>query len=331
MVKDRNQKILLRIVQEWKINQKPEYRGFRCAKCQKYIHKAWHHWLKTAGFKTPVHFCNSCEKKFKLLKIKKNYKTFTCDKCGKKMYKAWHVWTRKDNVLSEDHFCKKCGEKLKFGKEIKGIIYDLDGTIISTIKLHESAWLYAGRKFNITISREMLLNQSGISNEAAAKMMLPNNKKHLAKKFIAAKVKYVMENTNQVVLFPSIIKTISQLFKSGYKVWICTSAPKNFVIKILDNFSELRKLLRHNIIWRKMYKREKPSPDVLNLVIKKMNLAKSQVCYIGDAFSDYKTAIRAKVKFIYFCPNLKKRDSRISKSIPTISSHKHVFEITRRK
>ena len=322
--------VLLQIVRTWKINEKPEYRGFRCAKCQKYIDKAWHRWLRTGGFETPVHFCNNCEANLKL-KTKGIYKTFTCDKCGKKMHKAWHVWTEKDRMMSEAHFCKECGKKLGFGKEIKGIIYDLDGTIISTIKLHELAWLYAGKKFNIPISDEMLVNQRGISNKAAAGMMLPENKKHLAKKFIAAKVKYVMENANQVVLFPSIIKTISQLFKSGYKVWICTSAHKNFVEKILVNFSELRKLLRHNIIWRKMYKREKPSPDVLNLVIKKMNLAKSQVCYIGDAFSDYKTAMRAKVKFIYFCPNLKKRDSRISKSIPTISSHKHVFEITRRK
>ncbi len=323
--------ILLKIVQTWRLNKEPEYRGFRCANCQKYIHKAWHRWLKTGGFKTPVHFCNDCEKKIKLLQIKGIYKTFTCDKCSKKMRKSWHVWIEKDNVLVEDHFCKKCGDKLGFNKEIKGIIYDLDGTIISTIKLHESAWLYAGKKFNIPISDEMVLNQSGISNKAAAKMMLPNNKKHLAKKFIAAKVKYAMEHANQVVLFPSIIKTINQLFKSGYKVWICTSAHKNFVEKIMNNFSELKKLLRNNIVWREMYKREKPLPDALIFTISKMDLKPSLVCYIGDAFSDYKTSVAAKVKFVYFCPNFKKRDLRIPKSIPIISLHKHVFEIANRQ
>ncbi len=62
-------------------------------------------------------------------------------------------------------------------KKIKGVIYDLDGAVISTQKLHEDVWIYAGKKFNIFISEEMLLNQRGISNEAAASMMLPVNKK----------------------------------------------------------------------------------------------------------------------------------------------------------
>mgnify|MGYP001611996742 CR=1 FL=1 len=55
--------------------------------------------------------------------------------------------------------------------EIKGVIYDLDGTLIKTEKLHESAWLYAGAKFGHPITNEMLLKQKGISNEAASEMM----------------------------------------------------------------------------------------------------------------------------------------------------------------
>jgi len=39
------QHALLRIVQTWNLNPKPEYRGFRCANCQRYIHRSWHHWL----------------------------------------------------------------------------------------------------------------------------------------------------------------------------------------------------------------------------------------------------------------------------------------------
>jgi len=319
------QKVLLRIVKTWKINNKPEYRGFRCADCQKYIHRAWHYFLKTGGYRTPVHFCNLCQAKLSTLN-KGIYKVFTCDNCGKKMYKAWHVWTKKGKVLSEAHFCKECGKKLGINKGIKGIIYDLDGTIVSTIKIHEAGWLYAGKKFDIYISDEMLLNQSGISNKAAAKMMLPNDKKYLIKKFIATKVKYVMENINQATIFPDILKGISRLSKNSYKVWVCTSASKSFVNKILDTFKALKKI-KNNIVWREIYKREKPSPDALNLVIEKMDLTKSQVYYVGDAFSDYRTGVAAKVKFIYFCPDVKKRDLRIPKSISTISSHKQIFKL----
>lgn len=313
------QKILLRIVKNWKISLTPEYRGFRCADCQKYISSAWHHWLKQGGYRTPVHFCNTCEDKFKSLKIKGIYKPFTCDKCGGKMRQACHVWEKKNGILSESHFCKRCYPR--------GVIYDLDGTIISTIKLHESAWIHAGKKFNIYISDKMLLNQSGISNEAAAKMMLPKNKSYLTKKFIAAKVKEMMKKANQATFFPGAVETIKQLLKNNNKVWFCTSAHKNFVIKILNHLPRLKKIIKNNIIWREMYRKEKPSPDVLNLTIKKMGLTKSQVYYVGDALSDYKTAVRAKVGFIYFCPNSQKRDLRIPKSVPIISSHKQVFKL----
>jgi len=212
-------------------------------------------------------------------------------------------------------------------KEIKGIIYDLDGTIISTIKLHEAGWVYAGKKFGIHISDEMLLNQSGISNEAAAEMMLPGDKRYLTKKFIAAKAKYVMENANQATLFPGILKVVTQLSKNDYRVWICTSAHRDFVKKILNNFSELKRVIGNNIVWREMYENEKPSPDALNVTLKKMGLPNLQVYYIGDAFSDYKTSVRAKVKLIYFCPDLRKRDSRIPRSIPVISSHEEIYQI----
>jgi len=147
-----NQEVLLRIIQSWNLNSKPGYRGFRCANCQKSIRKGWYHWLITAGYKTPVHFCNKCEKKFKLNKIKTEktvtkvnrskfikfpediksklqkavhkwniqskpiYKIFICDNCGKNMSKAYHIWNIQKGALVEVHFCKQCGNKIKINK-----------------------------------------------------------------------------------------------------------------------------------------------------------------------------------------------------------------------
>jgi len=148
-----SQKTLLQIVKTWNINPGPEYRGFRCANCQKTIRKAWYHWLATVGYKTPVHFCNECEKKFKLNKIKVKkpilkvnkskfiqfpeninlklqkavrkwntkskpiYKIFTCDNCGKKMFKAYHIWFNSKGTLIEVHFCRQCGDKIGILKQ----------------------------------------------------------------------------------------------------------------------------------------------------------------------------------------------------------------------
>ena len=141
---DPKSKILLEIVKTWKINKKPEYRGFKCAYCQRYIHKAYHYWLDSDKYKTPVHFCRKCRKKLETdqlqeirsrsvfkrsdlhksftqeyLKIierwntgsKPRYKNFTCDSCGKNMRKAYHLWLNIKNRSVEIHLCRKCGSK----------------------------------------------------------------------------------------------------------------------------------------------------------------------------------------------------------------------------
>jgi len=105
---------LLKIVKTWKINEKPEYRGFRCANCQKYIFKAWHYWLNEGRYKTPVHFCKKC--KIELGLSDGIYKKFNCDKCSKSVRKAWHIWNKKEDILSEIHHCRNCANKLKLNK-----------------------------------------------------------------------------------------------------------------------------------------------------------------------------------------------------------------------
>ncbi len=144
-----SQQTLLKIVQSWQINERPEYRGFRCAYCQRYILKAWHHWLTEGEYITPVHFCNTCEIHLKssngeVDKVKKEidrtrfrleypkgiekelteivttwntdpkpvYKVFTCDCCQEKLHNAYHVWLTIHRTLVEVHLCKICGSKL---------------------------------------------------------------------------------------------------------------------------------------------------------------------------------------------------------------------------
>lgn len=97
---------LLKIVKGWQISLHPEYRGFRCAFCQKYIRKAFHHRLDFEGFKTPVHLCPDCQRKLGLKKGQ--YKIFTCDKCGNSHYKLYHIWKKEGGVMIEIHFCQKC-------------------------------------------------------------------------------------------------------------------------------------------------------------------------------------------------------------------------------
>lgn len=101
---------LLKIVKKWNIKLAPEYRGFRCADCQKYIHKAYQHNLNSSGYKVLVHFCISCEKKNN---GSGNYETFKCDNCERAIRKAYHIWNKNRGTLEEIHLCNQCFVKMK--------------------------------------------------------------------------------------------------------------------------------------------------------------------------------------------------------------------------
>lgn len=88
----------------------PEFRGFRCAQCQEYITKSWHHELDSDEFLVPVHLCENCQKSSGI--EGGELKLFQCDKCGIELTEAWHVWNKEGNRLVETHFCKTCREEM---------------------------------------------------------------------------------------------------------------------------------------------------------------------------------------------------------------------------
>ncbi len=205
---------------------------------------------------------------------------------------------------------------------IKGIIYDLDGTIISTTKFHEKAWIEAGKIFNINIPRDFLINQRGMTNEAATKMLIPNDEEKL-KSFVKAKEEYVIENAGKVDLFKGFKKTCEYLLSKSIKVWVCTSAPKEFVEKVYRGIPFLSKL-EDKTVWREMYKNGKPDAEPILLTLNKMNLLTEEAIYVGDAYSDYLSSTNADCNFVYFCPDDNNKDNRVPKSTPIITSHKEL-------
>ncbi len=66
MTLEEEQKVLLSIVETWRLSEKPEYQGFRCANCQQYRNEVWYYWVNTGGYKLPIHICNeTCEPSFR--------------------------------------------------------------------------------------------------------------------------------------------------------------------------------------------------------------------------------------------------------------------------
>ncbi len=211
-------------------------------------------------------------------------------------------------------------------KNKKGVIYDLDGTIIVTTDLHEQAWLEAGRCLNINVPEEFLKNQKGITDEAGARLLLGERFDEHGKNFIRIKQTYAVNNCTIIKLMDGFPKTLEQLTEKGVKTWICTSAHKEFISAVFNSLPQLQ-TLADKTVFREMYKEGKPNPEPILLTAKLMDLPIQDCIYVGDAYNDYLAASRAGSKFVYICKNLSEKDSRMPNNVPVISNHTQVLTL----
>lgn len=212
-------------------------------------------------------------------------------------------------------------------KKKKGVIYDLDGTIIVTTELHEQGWLEAGKCLNIDVPAEFLKNQKGITDEAGAKMLLGDKFKEHGKNFVQIKQAYTINNCTIAKLNDGFLETFKKLTEKGIDAWICTSAHQEFTTAIFRSLPQLQALV-NKTVFREMYKEGKPNPEPILLTAKMMNLSTKECIYVGDAYNDYLAATRAGCKgFAYICKNLSEKDSRIPASVPIISDHTQILPL----
>lgn len=208
----------------------------------------------------------------------------------------------------------------------KGVIYDLDGTIIVTTDLHDKGWIEAGRCLNVDIPQEFLIHQKGMPEEAAAKHLLGEKFVEHGENLIRIKQTYTIENCFTAQFYEDFLEAFKQLTEKDIKAWICTSAPKGFVLAVFKNLTQLRDL-ESRTVFREMYKLGKPNPEPIILTAKLMGLDVQNCIYVGDAHNDYLAATAAGAGFAYACRDPRDRDIRIPASIPIISNHTQILSL----
>lgn len=208
---------------------------------------------------------------------------------------------------------------------IQACIYDLDGTIIDTEKLHEEGWKYACGLQGVTPTLEMLLAQRGLPGDDAARLMLPVEKQDLVRVVREAKAAHVLDHLGEVLFLPGFPEAYQELSARDKKVGICTSARKVFIDAYVAKVPLLRSL-EGKIIYKEMYTEGKPSPEPLLLAMQVLGGFNPAEClYVGDAYADYQSAVNAGMDFFYFRGPASMDDERIPPAIPRLSDHRELL------
>ncbi|GEM_PF-2000026 len=346
--------ILLKIVKSWNIREKPEYRSFRCALCQKYIKKAFYYWLNSKEYFTPVHFCKFCQKLIKkeAIKIKKKnflrkkeyflnenffsfnlekilkklngkkqsfYQNFSCDFCQKKLFKAYHCWIVKKNKLIELHFCKKCYLKMK--KKII-VLWDFDGTLVETMKDHvKLATQVISKHFKLSKkkAKEKYLETSGLPFAKQLEIIFPQEnfkklRQKCAKEYQKRKIKEVYGKIKSRRYSKEILEETK---KETIKQFILSGTEE----KIVKNWLKKEKIKGIEVLG----KEKGTKKDHFQFLFRKFNRANHFFILVSDSPKDME--LPADLKVVILTPLFKRKDFEKKGENKVIKNLKEVLKI----
>lgn len=193
------------------------------------------------------------------------------------------------------YFYRKKKRQLMANLHYKALICDFDGTIANSDNLLLTAFQTL---YNIHKPGEK------ITFEETQKFSGPPMKETLLKEFPDLDQEKLYQeylnisnaNSNQVELYPNVLKTIKALHRAGVRLAIFTNKSRNGVIQQLKS----NKIERYFeiIVGAEDLTNPKPDPEGLNLILEKLNLPKEELLFVGDSEYDYLAAQAAGIDHV---------------------------------
>lgn len=179
----------------------------------------------------------------------------------------------------------------------KLLIFDLDGTLVNTVKDLNSGINYALHK-NGFPTKTVAHTSKAIGNGIYITILrsLPKEDEESAKKclidFRNYYRKHYLDNSKR---YSGMLVTLKNLKYKGYSLAVATNKLDEIANKMIE---ELYPGIFDMVIGDKENLAKKPDPSMINLIIKELNVNKKEVTYIGDSEVDILTAGNAGVKLV---------------------------------
>ncbi len=192
---------------------------------------------------------------------------------------------------------------------IKGVIFDLDGVLVSTDELHFRAWKRLAEEIGITnFTKEDNARQKGVSRMESLEVVLEKGnrtytdaeKLELADRKNGFYVDYLQELDKGAVL-KDVIQTLTDLRTNGIKIGV-GSASKNTPL-ILQK-TELEAYI-DQVSCGLDTKKSKPDPEVFLIAATKLNLPNDECLVVEDSAAGIAAAKAAKMKSLGIGPEYK--------------------------
>ncbi|MFW5888830.1 MAG: HAD family hydrolase [Bacillota bacterium] len=178
---------------------------------------------------------------------------------------------------------------------IKAVIFDLDGTLLNTIKDIATICNTVLEKRGYEKLPEKNYNYyvgKGLDHLINKIMEASNIEKYLFDDIKNDYYKnYELNNHKYTEIYPGIKELLTELKQINISLNVLSNKPHKQTIEVMDRFFDKNDF---DIIYGKKAKiKAKPDPTLAREIIRKLKLKHSEVFYIGDTLTDMRLALNA--------------------------------------
>jgi HAD superfamily hydrolase (TIGR01549 family) len=184
--------------------------------------------------------------------------------------------------------------------KVKGVIFNMDGTLIDSNEAHVQAWLEAFQKEGFEVRAEQVRPLIGMGGDNLVETLLgisPDDPKSKALSE-AWKESFQQNYLANVQPFPKVRELFQHMKNVGLRMVIASSAKKDILEPLLEKLNV--KEFIGGATSADDAERSKPEPDLIEAALDKLGLEPREVAMIGDTPYDVQAASKAHVRTIAF-------------------------------
>jgi len=171
--------------------------------------------------------------------------------------------------------------KFQVPKHIKGLIFDLDGTLADNMPLHFEAWQIACREFGLEMTSEFLRSYTGTPGINIARALLKQNGKNSIDPSEIASLKY---NTYKTILHRvKAVEPVVDIVRACHgklAMAVGSGGQREAIIKTLD-YIRMSKYF-DIIVSANDVSRHKPDPETFIKCADQMNITPGKIMVFED-------------------------------------------------
>ena len=184
---------------------------------------------------------------------------------------------------------------------IKLAIFDLDGTLIDSVKVHSKTWSESCESFGYCIPESYFYNLTGMTSKSVGEKLIKDFgiSENVIDDLIQYKSKLYFDNINKIDVFENILEIIKDYKSKNIKVALATGSKRKNVLEIL----KVKGLnLFDFVLTGDELEHSKPHPDAFLKCLEHFKYSPKDAVIYEDSVTGFKAAEQANISY-YICKN----------------------------